>query len=101
MLTALHIRNLAIIEDLELAFEPGFNVITGETGAGKTILMRAVGLVLGARGGADLVRDGATEAEVEALFAGPAVAAALADGGEAHQPDGEHVGDATAPVDTT
>ena len=73
MLSDLRIRNLAIIEDLEIAFEPGLNVITGETGAGKTILMRALGLVLGDRGGADLVRSGATEAEVEALFAGPAV----------------------------
>ena len=76
MLAALRIRNLAIIEDLEIAFEPGFNVITGETGAGKTILMRALGLVLGDRGGADLVREGAPEAEVEALFSGSGVAAA-------------------------
>src|SRR5262249_10804457 len=62
----------AIIEDLEIAFEPGLNVITGETGAGKTILMRAIGLLLGDRGGADLLRTGAGEAEVEALFDGPA-----------------------------
>lgn len=78
MLTDLRIRSLAVIEDLEIGFEPGFNVITGETGAGKTMLMRALALVLGARGGADLVRDGAKEAEIEALFSGPAVAAALA-----------------------
>lgn len=78
MLTDLRIRSLAVIEDLEIGFEPGFNVITGETGAGKTMLMRALGLVLGARGGADLVRDGAKEAEIEALFSGPSVAAALA-----------------------
>ncbi len=78
MLTDLRVRALAVIEDLEIAFEPGFNVITGETGAGKTMLMRAIGLVLGGRGGADLVRDGTREAEIEALFAGPAVAVALA-----------------------
>jgi DNA repair protein RecN (Recombination protein N) len=78
MLADLRIHNLAVIEDLEIAFEPGFNVITGETGAGKTILMRAIGLLLGDRGGADLIRDGAREAEVEALLAGPEVAAALA-----------------------
>ncbi len=77
MLSDLRIRNLAIIEDLEIAFEPGLNVITGETGAGKTILMRALGLLLGDRGGADLLRAGADEAEVEALFSGPAVTAAL------------------------
>ena len=70
MLAELRIRNLAVIEDLEIGFEPGFNVITGETGAGKTILMRALGLLLGDRGGSDLIRDGASEAEVEALFAG-------------------------------
>ncbi len=79
MLSDLRIRNLAIIEDLEIAFEPGLNVITGETGAGKTILMRALGLLLGDRGGGDLLRTGADDGEVEALFAGPAVAAALAD----------------------
>jgi DNA repair protein RecN (Recombination protein N) len=79
MLADLRIRNLAVIEDLEIAFEPGLNVITGETGAGKTILMRALGLLLGDRGGGDLLRDGAEDGEVEALFNGPAVAAALAE----------------------
>ena len=78
MLTDLRIRNLAVVEDLEIAFEPGLNVITGETGAGKTILMRALGLLLGDRGGPDLLRAGASEGEVEALFNGAAVAAALA-----------------------
>src|SRR6266404_3980768 len=78
MLTDLRIRNLAVVEDLEIAFEPGLNVITGETGAGKTILMRALGLLLGDRGGADLLRSGADEGEVEALFTGSAVATALA-----------------------
>ena len=77
MLADLRIRSLAVIEDLEIAFEPGFNVITGETGAGKTMLMRAIGLVLGGRGGSELVREGEREAEIEALFAGPAVTAAL------------------------
>jgi DNA repair protein RecN (Recombination protein N) len=93
MLADLRIRNVAVIEDLEIAFEPGFNVVTGETGAGKTIIMRALGLVLGDRGGADLVRGGAKEAEVEALFAGPAVAAALTagDGGAAQDDDGDAV----------
>ena len=79
MLADLRIRNLAVIEDLEIAFEPGLNVITGETGAGKTILMRALGLLLGDRGGADLLRAGADEAEVEAFFSGPAVGTALAE----------------------
>src|SRR5258706_15729992 len=78
MLSDLRIRNLAVVEDLEIAFEPGLNVITGETGAGKTILMRALGLLLGDGGGRDLLGAGAAGAEVEALFSGPAVAAALA-----------------------
>jgi len=78
MLADLRIRSLAVIEDLEIGFEPGLNVITGETGAGKTMLMRALALVLGGRGDVELVRDGEGEAEIEALFAGPAVAPALA-----------------------
>ena len=92
MLSDLRIRNLAVVEDLELAFEPGLNVITGETGAGKTILMRALGLLLGDRGGADLLRGGADEAEIEALFTGASVAAALAD----PTAEGETGGDAPA-----
>ncbi len=79
MLADLRIRSLAVIADLEIAFEPGFNVITGETGAGKTMLMRAIGLVLGGRGGAELVRDGEPEAEIEALFTGAGVAALVGD----------------------
>ncbi|MEO6030172.1 MAG: AAA family ATPase, partial [Candidatus Binatia bacterium] len=78
MLADLRIRSLAVIEDLEIGFEPGLNVITGETGAGKTMLMRALAMVLGGRGDVELVRDGEAEAEIEALFAGPAVAPALA-----------------------
>ena len=92
MLADLRIRNLAIIEDLEIGFAPGFNVITGETGAGKTILMRALGLLLGERGGADLVREGAREAEVEALFTGPTIGAALAAAREAPPTDDADVG---------
>jgi len=83
MLAELRIRNLAVIEDLEIGFEPGFNVITGETGAGKTVLMRALGLLLGDRGDGDLIRAGAREAEVEGLFTGPAIAVALGAGDEA------------------
>ena len=60
MLRFLRIRNLAVIEAVEVEFEPGFNVLTGETGAGKSILVEAVGLLLGARASADLVRTGET-----------------------------------------
>ena len=68
MLRFLRIRNLAVIEAVEVEFEPGFNVLTGETGAGKSILVEAVGLLLGARASADLVRTGEALATIEAIF---------------------------------
>lgn len=68
MLLHLKIRNLAIIDEVELAFGPGFTVITGETGAGKSIVVDALVVALGGRAGANLVRTGAESAEVEALF---------------------------------
>ena len=71
MLRFLRIRNLAVIEAVEVDFEPGFNVLTGETGAGKSILVEAVALLLGARASADLVRTGAPHATIEAIFEDP------------------------------
>ncbi len=70
MLRTLRVSDLAIIDEIELVFEPGFNVLTGETGAGKSILLHALDVTLGGRPDADLVRTGAEEAVVEALFAG-------------------------------
>jgi DNA repair protein RecN (Recombination protein N) len=71
MLKSLIIKNYALIDDLEAQFEPGFNIITGETGAGKSIIIDALGLVLGERADAGAVRDGAEKAIVEArLFVG-------------------------------
>ncbi len=70
MLRLLRIRNLAVIEAVEVELEPGFNVLTGETGAGKSILVEAVGLLLGARAPADLVRTGEAQATIEAIFEG-------------------------------
>src|SRR6266446_1568161 len=69
MLRTLRVRDLAIIDELEVVLEPGLNVITGETGAGKSILLQALDVALGGRPDADLVRTGAEEAAVEALFA--------------------------------
>jgi DNA repair protein RecN (Recombination protein N) len=69
MLLTLDIRDVLIIDRLELSFQPGLNVLTGETGAGKSILLDALGFVLGWRGRADLVRQGADQAEVVAEFA--------------------------------
>ncbi|RLB45263.1 MAG: DNA repair protein RecN, partial [Deltaproteobacteria bacterium] len=68
MLVALRVQNFVLIEALELRLEPGCNVLTGETGAGKSIVVGALGLLLGGRARADMVRPGASEAEVEALF---------------------------------
>lgn len=68
MLLELKIRNLAIIEQVEISFGSGLNVLTGETGAGKSILLVALSLVLGGRSDRDLIRTGAQEAWVEAVF---------------------------------
>ncbi|GIL39791.1 DNA repair protein RecN [Roseiterribacter gracilis] len=68
MLTALSIRDVVLIERLDLVFAPGLTVLTGETGAGKSILLDALGLALGARAEAGLVRNGATQATVTAEF---------------------------------
>jgi DNA repair protein RecN (Recombination protein N) len=75
MLRTLRVRDLAIIDELELVLETGLNVITGETGAGKSILLQALDVVLGGRPDADLVRTGAEEGTVEALFGGVPVSA--------------------------
>ena len=68
MLRGLDISDMLIIERLELSFQPGLNVLTGETGAGKSILLDSLGFVLGWRGRADLVRQGAAQGEVTAWF---------------------------------
>jgi DNA repair protein RecN (Recombination protein N) len=84
MLTDLHIRNFAIIDHLEMSFSSGFNVLTGETGAGKSIIIDAVALLLGDRARMDLIRTGAEEAVVEAVFdlrGQPEVCSALAEAG--------------------
>jgi len=69
MLRHLHIKNLALIDDLELSFERGLNVITGETGAGKSLLMQALALTIGGRATVELIRHETQEAVVEAVFA--------------------------------
>jgi len=71
MLRFISIRNLAVIDRLEVEFSPGLNVLTGETGAGKSILVGAVGLLVGGRASADLVRTGEEQATVEAVFDAP------------------------------
>ena len=71
MLHTLRIRNLAVIEAVEVELDPGFTALTGETGAGKSILVEAVGLLLGGRASADLVRTGTDVATIEAVFERP------------------------------
>ena len=61
MLEYLRIRNLALIEDMELEFSPGMNVLTGETGAGKSFILKALGFLLGDKLSADMVRAGADQ----------------------------------------
>ncbi|SFS59942.1 DNA repair protein RecN [Paenibacillus sp. 453mf] len=68
MLSTLSIRNLAVIEAVDVHFNSGFHVLTGETGAGKSIIIDALGLIAGGRGSADLIRYGCDKAEMEALF---------------------------------
>ncbi len=72
MLQELTIRNFALLEEVRLSFEQGLNVLTGETGAGKSIIIDAIGTVLGGRATTDVIRTGAERAIVEALFALPA-----------------------------
>src|SRR5258708_22146373 len=69
MLLALRVSNLAVIEEVEIAFGRGLTVFTGETGAGKSILVDALSLLLGRRAGPDVIRAGQEEACVEGVFA--------------------------------
>ena len=71
MLDYLRIRDLALIEDMELEFAPGMNVLTGETGAGKSFILKALGFLLGDRLASDMIRPGRERAQVEALFVLP------------------------------
>jgi len=71
MLEYLHIRDLALIEDMELDFGPGINVLTGETGAGKSFILKAIQFLLGEKLGGGMVRPGCEKAQVEALFVLP------------------------------
>ena len=68
MLVHLHVKNLALIEDIEVEFGSGLNILTGETGAGKSILLGSMQLILGSRSARDMIRSGASYALVELLF---------------------------------
>ena len=79
MLHLLHIENIAVIEEADIAFSSGFNALTGETGAGKSIVIDAMGAVLGQRTSRDLIRTGAAKAFASAVFTGLPSLPALAD----------------------
>src|SRR3954471_5565457 len=77
MLSTLRIKNLALVADLTIVFLPGLNVITGETGAGKSVLIGALTLILGGRADRSLIRGGADTCAVEAVFTTKTVEEAL------------------------
>jgi len=68
MIKSLRIKNLATIEDIEIHFKKGFTILTGETGAGKSIIIGGIILIMGGKGSPDMIRTGKTEASVEAIF---------------------------------
>ena len=79
MLVSVRIKNLALVSDLTLEFDPGLNVITGETGAGKSVILGALNLTLGQRADRSLIRSGEESCAVEALFDVSRIKAPLAD----------------------
>ena len=85
MLSLLHIENIALIEAADIQFDPGFNVLTGETGAGKSIVVDSISAVLGERTSRELIRTGAKSALVHAVFAGVPKLDWLAENGIAQQ----------------
>jgi len=89
MLSLLHIENIAVIQSADIRFEPGFNVLTGETGAGKSIVIDAIGAVMGERTSRDLIRTGAKSARVGAVFCGLPELAWFAENGVGPDENGE------------
>ena len=68
MLTHVHVKNIALIDEAEVDFGPGLNILTGETGAGKSILIDSVGVALGKKVSKDMIREGADTALAELVF---------------------------------
>ena len=81
MLSLLHIENIAVIESADISFDQGFNVLTGETGAGKSIVIDAISAILGERAYRDMIRTGTTKASVRAVFTGVPELSWFADNG--------------------
>ena len=90
MLELLHIENIAVIEEADIQFRPGFNALTGETGAGKSIVIDAMNAVLGGRTSRDLIRTGTDKAFVSAAFSSvPAELPGLTECGVSPDENGE------------
>ena len=87
MLSLLHIENIAVIERADIDFNPGFNVLTGETGAGKSIVIDAISAILGERAYRDMIRTGEGKASVRAVFTGVPECSWFADNGVPYDPE--------------
>src|SRR6266545_1266357 len=87
MLRFLRVRNFALIDYLELHFEEGFNLLSGETGAGKSIIVDALGLLAGSKASPEMIRAGETRAVVEAIFEADVNAGLASLGLDAEGPD--------------
>ena len=87
MLSLLHIENIAVIECADISFDGGFNVLTGETGAGKSIVIDAISAILGERAYRDMIRTGANKASVRAVFTGVQEYAWFAENGVTYDPE--------------
>lgn len=87
MLSLLHIENIAVIESADIAFDQGFNVLTGETGAGKSIVIDAISAILGERAYRDMIRTGAKKASVRAVFTGVPELVWFSDNGVEYDPE--------------
>ena len=87
MLRVLHIENIAVIECADIAFDRGFNVLTGETGAGKSIVIDAISAIIGERAYRDMIRTGTEKASVQAVFSNVPELSWFGDNGVAYEPE--------------
>ena len=87
MLSLLHIENIAVIECADISFDKGFNVLTGETGAGKSIVIDAISAILGERAYRDMIRTGTEKASVRAVFTDVPEVNWFADNGVTYDPE--------------
>ena len=87
MLSLLHIENIAVIECADISFDAGFNILTGETGAGKSIVIDAISAILGERAYRDMIRTGTNKASVRAVFTDVPELEWFADNGVDYDPE--------------